>query len=405
MFGSSVVAYAIIWYVTLKTGSGGQYSLLLIASQLSMAATMIPGGVWADRYWRKALMIGADAVVALATIALAVFMLNGFENLWMIAGALVIRGLGGGIQHPAANAALPQISPADKLMRINSIFQSIQSLVFIAAPALAAVMLVYIPLGWILMVDVVTAVLGIGCTLAVRIPRLEADPDQPPPEGLKGYVSHIGEAVKHAAAIPGLRRIALLGVVILVIVIPFAQMTPVFVVRLFGDAQWMLAAVEMVWSIGMIVGGLAIAAWGGFKNRMTMIMLSCVLISAMTMVMGFAPNIWMFLIVMVVSGLAMPMWNTPSMTAIQELIPPTMMGRVISFYGLISSLGAPIGMAIIGPLSDQLDISWMALVCGGVGLAILIILALRGGPGSRLYAPEGAGTPLEAASPSDAGPL
>jgi DHA3 family macrolide efflux protein-like MFS transporter len=388
LFGSAIVGYSVVWYVTLKTGSSSQYALLVIMSSLAMAMTTIPGGIWADRYWRKGLMIGADTGVAIATMILAVVMLSGYESIWLIALILALRGLGGGIQSPSVGAALPQVAPTDKLLRINSINQAIQAMIQVAAPALAAVLLMIIPLGWILMIDVVTAIIGITFTVFVRIPRLPHDPDLPAPEGLKGYVSHTWEAARYALAIPGLRRTFLLVVLLMAVVIPYPQMTPVFVVRLFGSEQWMLATVEITWSLGMVIGGLAIAAWGGLRNRMTMIMISCAIMTITTMAMGFMPNIWTFVAVMAIQGLSLPMMNTPAITVIQETIPEAMMGRVMSFIMLINGICAPLGMAIIGPVADYLHISWMALVCGTVALAIIGGLAIRGGPGAKLYRPE-----------------
>jgi len=388
MFGSNIVGYSIIWYVTLKTGSSGQYALLVIASSLAMAATTIPGGVWADRYWRKALMIGADAGVAVATALLAVLMLSGFESLALIAVVLALRGLGGGIQAPAVAAALPQITPVARLLRVNSVNQALQALIQVAAPALAAVLLVYVPLGWILMVDVATAVIGVGITLLIPIPRLHRDPDRPAPEGLRGYVAHLGEAFRYALAIPGLRRTLGVAVLVLTVVIPYAQMTPVFVVRLYGTAQWKLAATEIAFSLGMVAGGVVLAAWGGLRNRMTMIMTGTITLTVMTMVMGFMPVLAAFLVVMVIQGITVPVFNTPIITAVQELIPEAMMGRVTSLLTLASVVCGPIGMAVAGPLADRLDLSWMAFACGAAGLVVLVALVVRGGPGSRLMAPD-----------------
>ncbi|MCL2783260.1 MAG: MFS transporter, partial [Propionibacteriaceae bacterium] len=93
LFGSSIVAYTVVWYITLKTGSGSQYALLMIASQLTQGLTSIPGGVWADRYWRKALIMGADAATAVVTLALAIFFLTGHHDLWLIVVVLAMRGL------------------------------------------------------------------------------------------------------------------------------------------------------------------------------------------------------------------------------------------------------------------------------------------------------------------------
>ena len=387
LFGSAIVGYAVIWYVTLKTGSGGQYALLLIASQLAMALTTIPGGVWADRYWRKALMMGADAGVAVVTLVLAILMLYGIGSVWIIALVLALRGLGGGIQSPAVGAALPQIAPAGKLLRINSLNQALQALIQVAAPALAAVLLTYLPLGVILMVDVVTAAIGIGVTALIRIPRLVVEPVGRP-EGVKGYARHVGEALRFGWQIPAFRRVVGLMVLLLTVVIPYAQMTPVFVVRLYGPEQWMLAAVEILFSVGMVVGGVAMAAWGGVRNRMTMVMAGAGAIALATLVMGFMPSIWLFVVLMFIGGLALPVMNTPALTALQEIVPEAMMGRMISILTFLNVICAPIGMAIVGPLADHLDIRWMAFAGGAVGLVVLVALAVRGGPGSQLMAPE-----------------
>ena len=386
LFGSALVGYSVIWYITLKTGSGWQYALLFVGQNLCMALTTIPGGVWADRFSRKKLIIGADVFVAVFTLGLAAVMLLGYEPLWLVLIVLCLRGLAGGIQSPAVNAAIPQLVPTHKLLRINSLNASIQALTFVAAPALAAVMLVYLPLGIILLADVVTALIGVGCVLAIKIPRIIA-PDAAP-EGLRGYFTHLAEAARYGLAIAPLRRLTALMIFFWAVVFPPCQMTPVLVVRLFGTEQWKLAAVEILWSVGMVLGGVILAAWGGLRNRMTMIMIVCASWGLFTVAMGVSPNIWVFLVVMVVYGLSLPGFNTAAMTSVQELIPENLMGRMMGFIMLIGNLATPIGMAVIGPLADIIDIRILTIVCGVLGLAFVGILSLDRGPASKLIAPE-----------------
>jgi DHA3 family macrolide efflux protein-like MFS transporter len=107
--------------------------------------------------------------------------------------------------------------------------------------------------------------------------------------------------------------------------------------------------------------------------------------------MGFSPDIWIFTGIMVVFGLTMPLMNTPAMTAVQELIPEAMMGRMTSFITLLNAVGGPIGMAVIGPLADHLRLSWMSFACGAAGLVFLVVLIVRRGPGSQLFAPATGG--------------
>ncbi|MDR0285158.1 MAG: MFS transporter [Propionibacteriaceae bacterium] len=384
LFGSATVAYAVIWYITLKTGSGWQYASLFIASNLAGALTTIPGGLLADRYSRKALMIGADLSVAACTLVLAIVMLSGYEELWVIILLLAARGFGGGIQSPSMMAAVPQLVPPDKLLRINSVNGSAQSLIFIGAPALAAVLLVYVPLGYIILIDVVTAAIGVTCVIFVPIPRLTP---AAAPEGLRGQVAHLGEAARYALAIPALKRVVLLLVVMWVVVMPPAQMTPVLVVRLFGEEQWKLAATEILWSGGMVLGGLALAAWGGFRNRMTLILLSTALWGLLTVGIGLSPNIWVYFLVMLVYGLASPGFNVAANTSVQELIPAPLLGRTMGLVQFLMTLAAPLGLAIMGPLADVVDIRILCVICGAAGLVFVGCLSVRRGPASQLYAP------------------
>ena len=68
LFGSTLVQMAVVWYVTLETGSGVWVSAVSVSSYLPQFLISFPGGVWADRYYRKWLIIGADTATAAATL-------------------------------------------------------------------------------------------------------------------------------------------------------------------------------------------------------------------------------------------------------------------------------------------------------------------------------------------------
>jgi len=393
LFGSAVFAYAVMWYITLKTGSGSQYALMFIASGLATAVTTIPGGVWADRYPRKRLMIGADLAVALCTLILAIVMLAGYERLWLIVLLLALRGFGAGVASPAVSSTIPQLVPAAKLLRVNAVNSSVQALIYLAAPALAAALLVALQLGDILLVDVTMGVIGICCVLIVKIPHVA--PETPAPEGLRGYIAHVGEAARSAFTTPGLRRLAVLMAVGLMIVIQPAQMTPVLVVRMFGAEQWKLAAVEMSWSAGTVIGGVILAAWGGLRNRMTLIVISLALWSVFTVGMGLAPSLWVFLGLMIVFGLVVPGFESAALTSVQENVPPQMLGRTMGFVHLIITVATPIGMAVVGPLADVMNVRALTIICGVIGLVIIGVFALDRGPASKLYAPVAPAEPVD----------
>src|SRR5690606_30963841 len=119
-------------------------------------------GVWADRYNRRLLIVAADSLIALCTLALAVLFIMDYESIWLLFLASAFRSLGTGIQMPAVGAFLPQITPVDQLTRVNGANSAIQSAVAIFSPMLGGALLTVASIEAVFFVDVVTAALAIA---------------------------------------------------------------------------------------------------------------------------------------------------------------------------------------------------------------------------------------------------
>lgn len=137
LFGSSLVQYAIIWYITLTTKSGIMMTISTICGFLPQLLISFFGGVWADRYNKKYIIIIADVCIAISTLIVAIFFIAGIESIWMLFIALAIRSFGAGVQTPTVNAIIPNLAPQEKLMRVNGINTTIQSIMLILSPAAA----------------------------------------------------------------------------------------------------------------------------------------------------------------------------------------------------------------------------------------------------------------------------
>lgn len=144
LFGSSLVQFALIWYVTMQTSSGIWVSTMTVAAYVPQFIISFFSGVWADRYSRKKLIILADSTIAASTLILVLLfplISSGTPILLAIVVISVIRSIGAGIQTPAVNAVIPQLVPKEKLMKFNGVNATIQSLVQFAAPAAAGAIL------------------------------------------------------------------------------------------------------------------------------------------------------------------------------------------------------------------------------------------------------------------------
>lgn len=369
LFGSSLVQYAILWHLTLETKSGLVLTAATVFGFLPQAVMSVFGGVWADRHSRKLLIIAADLAIAAVTLLLAVAFLRGAGELWMILGVMAVRSACAGIHTPAVGALLPQIVPRERLMRVNGINTSVQSGMLLLSPAVAAGLYASFGLTVVLFVDVVTAVLGVTLLALLQVPRLVRVGER------VGYMTDLRAGLAYVRGHLLVRRIIVFYAVVFFLVVPPAQLTPLMVVRTFGAEVWKLTITEISFGVGMIVGGLVLATWGGMHDRIAMLTWSSIFLGALSVGLGLSPTLWLFLGFMLLTGLAVPAFSTTSHTLLQETVEPEVQGRVFGLLGIVIALSMPAGMAVFGPLADVVSVESL-LVLGGL-LTVLAGVAIR----------------------------
>lgn len=263
LFGSQLVQMAIVWYVTLHTSSGAWVAVFTVCSYLPQFLISFIGGVWADRYNRKCLIICADAGIAAVTFAMMMLMPRIRAESILLEGLLfmsIIRSIGAGIQSPAVNAVIPQLVPQEHLMRYNGINAAMQSVVQFAAPAAAGAVLTMSTLRSTLMIDVLTAVTGIGLFSCVLLPKQENA--QTP----ASIFADMNIGILYAFSRKLIRKVLVVYGMFTFLCVPAGYLSGLLVSRVYGNTYWYLTAVEVVGFGGMMVGGLLMSIWGGFKS-------------------------------------------------------------------------------------------------------------------------------------------
>lgn len=378
LFGSSLVQYAITWHILLETQSGIIMTLSILCGILPTFLISFFAGVWADRYSRKMLIIISDSAIALTTLALAVLFLTGHNYLWLLFVALAVRALGTGVQTPAVNAVLPQIVPKENLPRVNGLIQSIQSITMLLSPMLSGGLLSFASIEIIFFIDVVTAFVAVMLLLFfLKIP-LHAKALQ---NEKTGYFEDLKIGLRYINGHKFIKYFFVFFAFFSVLIAPVAFLTPLQVTRNFGDEVWRLSALEISFSLGMIIGGLIYAVWGGFKNKIRMIAVTGIINSLFIAALGIVTNFWVYIAFMVLNGVTMPFFNTSSMVLIQQKTEGDFLGRVFGVMNMISSFLMPVGMLVFGPLADVIKIEWMLLGSG----ALIMLLSFLMGKNKILY--------------------
>ena len=367
LFGSMIVQMSIIWYVTLKTSSGGWVAAFTICSYLPQFLISFFAGVWADRYSRKKLIILADGVITVATLVMFLVMpMISLDSILLSAllAVSIIRSVGAGIQTPAVNAVIPQLVPEEYLMKYNSLNATVQSVVQFAAPAVAGAVLSIGTFRATLFIDILTALVGIGLLSCVLLPKQEASNEN------VSVFSEIKAGIRYSFSDKLIGKILIVYGLYILLCVPTGFMAALLVSRVYGDVYWYLTAVELVGFAGMALGGVLMGVWGGFKSRIKTFALGLFVLSLMTIGMGISPYFILYLVLMFVYSIALTMIQTATTTIIQEKADSSMQGRVFGLMGAMYSGFLPVGMAIFGPLADVMPLQWIIV---GSGIALVLV--------------------------------
>ena len=403
LLGSNIVQYAIWWWIVLQTKTGSAMLLATLFGVVPQAIVSICGGSWADRHSRKLLIMLPDMVIAVVTVVLSLSFAMGWASLTMIFVVLFIRSAGGGVQTPAVQSFIPDVVPSGKLLRVNSIYGVINSVNMIVAPAVAAVLINTVPLWSILLVDVTTAIIGVGFVALIKAPKKstehvarrmaeaensgqptlepmsDANADRSLIASVRRVFADLKDGFSYTWRRANLRNVVLGDALVCFVAVAPMNLTLLLMTREYEGidlnlgfinlttASDKLAANELGWSIGMLLGGALMSTIGAKLIRNNMRVVSVV-------GLGVVHNLLAYLLIDVVNGLASAICMGPMRTIIQTEADEKMVGRVFGLDTTLSTLGMPLGMLIFAPLADVIPISLVFIIGGVLTLPIGIYL-------------------------------
>ncbi len=377
LLGSSLVQFALIWWLTESTGSA---TVLATATLVGLLPSIFVGpiaGALVDRGNRRVLMIVADAVIALATLGLALVFMAGEMNVWHVYAIMFIRAVAGGFHWPAMQASTSLMVPEKQLTRVAGLNQTLHGIMGILGPPLGALLLSIMPLQSILAIDVGTALIAIVSLFLIHIPQPPREPAKSGDEEKKASVwQDVREGLRYVRDWPGLLAILVLGTLGNLLFNPAFSLLPLLVTGHFGGQALHLAWAEMSAGIGVVLGGLILSAWGGFRRRILTTMMGFVGIGAGLLIAGLVPAqaFWLALGGMFIVGMAISMTDGPLLAVIQAVVSPEMQGRVFTLLVSAAKATSPLSLVIAGPVADRFGVRVWYIIAG-IGSMLMGIVA------------------------------
>lgn len=392
LFGSALVQFALIWWLARE---GGSATVLTIATLVGMLPQIILGpfaGALVDRWNRRLIMIVADATIAVSTLLLAYLFATGQVQIWHVYAIMAFRSLGGAFHFPAMSASTPLMVPQDQLTRVNGLNQTLQGINALIAPPVGALLIGVLPTENILLIDVGTALLAILPLLFIPIPQpvshAETEHNEKP-----GLLQDIRVAIEYIRKWPGLVAIISMALFINFLLVPTGSLMPLLVTKHFEKGALELGLINSAEGVGIIVGGILLSVWGGFKKKIVTSMIGIIGLGASVILIGIAPsNLFMLAVAgFFLIGAAIPITNGPVGALFQAVIRNDMQGRVMSLVNSAATAISPLGLLIAGPLSDALGLQvWFwagGIICLLIGFAGFFVPAVMNVENNREVSP------------------
>ncbi|MBX7443943.1 MULTISPECIES: MFS transporter [unclassified Arthrobacter] len=389
IFGSGMWAVAMVYQVMRLGGGPLDLSLVAAAGSAGLVAFVLAGGIAADRVPQRRLIVAVEGANLAVIAAVSGLAMAGWLQLWHVAVAAFVLGVGAAFFFPAYSAILPRILPAEDLLAANGMEGSMRPVLQQAAgPAVAGVLVAALSPS-----HAVTAVAACHLAAFAILNFLRSGkPGNPAPtadgeEAAEGgdrrrpsFFRDLREGVAYTLGTPWLLWTLLWACIsVLFLIGPIEVLLP-FVVRdqLGGDSS-MFGFLLAVMGVGAALGSLLTASFRLPRRYLTVMMVSWGAGSLPLAAIGAMDNFWAIGAALFVFGatgsVGMVIWGT----LLQRRVPPHLLGRISSLDFFVSLALMPVSMALAGPAAAVLPVWLIFLVAGGVCpvMAVVALAAAR----------------------------
>ncbi|MCJ7625554.1 MAG: MFS transporter, partial [Anaerolineaceae bacterium] len=367
ILGSELVRFALIWWLTKETGSATVLATASIVGILPRLVLSPFSGALIDRLNRRRVMIIADSMIALTVAVLAVFFMLDIVHYWHIYVFTFLSAVGGIFHQPAMLASTSLMVPKKHLSRISGLNHTLSGTLHILAPPLGALLLELLPLQSILAIDIVSAAIAITTLFFIAIPQpRKVEGTTSPPISLPLLWTDVRAGMRFLLSWSGLFLMVIVYTLVHLFFTPAMTIMPILVKDYFMGDALQLGWLQSGAGIGLVAGGVILGAWGGHKRRIITSMLGMTMIGVSLSLIGWAPPnaIWLAIGGMLLMGFSLTFVTGLRMAIWQAVIPPEIQGRVFTLMTAIMAILDIVGLAIVGPVTDNIGPQTWYIISG-----------------------------------------
>jgi len=373
---------ALVWQVIESGGGPGDLAVVAGASSVGLVATVLFGGVTADRIPQKRILVVVELGKALVVGATAALAMAGALELWHLAAAALLLGVADGFFYPAYSAILPSILPAEDLLPANGFEGVLRPALMQAAGPAAASLAIAVASPGAAFVVVTGAQVAAVCVLVflAPLPVRRAFDDGVGASAVRALFADLAGGFRYMVRTPWLLSTLLFAsILILLIMGPIEVLLPFAVRDQTGGGAAEFALALAAFGVGGAIGSLVIASARLPRRYLTVMILLWGAGCLPLIVVGSTTSLVLMIAGLFIVGFAFSAATVIWGTLLQRRVPPHLLGRVSSLDFFVSLAFMPVSMALAGTIGDLIGLPLTFVVAGAVPvvLAVIAILAAR----------------------------
>lgn len=370
MFGDGLFIVALAWQAYDLRNTPSTLAIVGVAWTLPLVLFLLAGGVIADSFERRRILLISDLMRGLATGTIGVLSVTGSLTLGLMLPLVALYGAGEALYRPAFTAIIPMLVPDPHLVQANALKEFAEPAgMQILGPAVGGILISATGgAGWPFVVDACTFLASMAAVFFIR--RMPA-PGAPPT--LRAAVADLREGLRYVRARAWLWG-TLLGAALAVFCFdgPLEVLLPFVVRNEFDGGGALLGAIFAAGGAGALLAAVAVGTRGMPRRPVAFLFAAFSVAMAALALIAVASAAWMlFVIVAVIFGgftAGSVVWNT----LVQARVPGEMLGRVSSLDWMVSVSLLPISFAVTGPVAELVGIDATLIGAGLLAAAAML---------------------------------
>ncbi|HVT44811.1 MAG TPA: MFS transporter [Thermoanaerobaculia bacterium] len=366
LIGTWMQTIAQAWLIYRLTDSAMLLGLVGFANQIPVFLSAPIGGVIADRFSRRSILVATQIASMLLALILAALTFSGTVEPWHILLLAAILGVVSGFDIPARQSFVVEMVGREDLSNAIALNSSMFNGARLVGPAIAGLVVAALGEAWCFLLNGISYIAVIAGLLKMTIPARSA-------LGYRGTpFADVLEGFRFSLTVRPVRALLLLLFVVSFAGMPYTILMPIFADRIFGAGATGLGILMSSAGLGALAASIVLAARPSVRGLGSWIAFSAAGVGISLVVFALSPFFWLSASLLAAVGFFVMLEMASSNTLIQSMVPDALRGRVMAVYSMMFMGGGPLGALLAGSIAERagapaaLIFGGVACICGGV---------------------------------------